>query len=121
MTRFPLLASGEEEAKGARTPPPVTEGGIMMPESVVTVGLRGDLSFAEADEASREIAAASPWVIVDLSKVEFMDCAGLSVLLRARSHYESLGGWLILASPGRTVLRLLDILEAWRHFLIWDI
>jgi anti-anti-sigma factor len=77
----------------------------------IFVELTGEVDIASADEAQAELdraiwAAPHSEVVVGLAHVTFMDCCGLSVLLRAR---KSLGDRLILRNPSPPVTRLLDL------------
>ena len=86
------------------------------------VELSGDVDIASAGRAQAEldraIAAASHGeVVVGLAGVTFMDCRGLSVLLRAR---EALGARLILRNPSQPVTRLLDLTELRDAFRMMD-
>jgi anti-sigma B factor antagonist len=73
-------------------------------QSVVRVAGELDLVTARPLEQflAEVLSAGSGWLVVDLALVTFMDCAGLSVMLRA--HEASLrrgGGLCLVAVPGR--------------------
>lgn len=88
------------------------------------VSLHGELDICEEPSARKSLAAAvavMPYVIIDLSGLLFMDCAGIRVLAGLHRTTEALGGWLVLATPRGTVLRLLEILGADELFLIWEL
>ena len=53
--------------------------------------------------------------MLDPSELIFMDCRGLSVLLRAHALAKRDGGGLRLAAVRAAPARLLDITGAWRH------
>ncbi|KDN87972.1 STAS domain-containing protein [Kitasatospora cheerisanensis] len=59
-------------------------------------------ALADALESHRE-------VVLDLSEVTFMDCAGLGALVRARNQADRSGRRLILCGAGRRVVRLLEL------------
>ena len=88
------------------------------------LALHGELDMLSQAHASDTLGYAVSLppsrVICDLEKLEFLDCAGLRVLLRTRKHCESLGGWLILSSPRGAVARMLHALGMDEHFLIWE-
>lgn len=73
--------------------------------STVTVALTGRLTF-EAQQEFRamlqELATtnASKWVI-DLLKLDFIDSAGLGLLLRAKAHAEKHGAAAALRTPSQ--------------------
>jgi len=48
-------------------------------------------------------------VMVDLSGLEFLSAAGLTVFLRADQALRGVGGWLVLTSPTRMARRVLGI------------
>ena len=56
-----------------------------------------------------QVAAGERRVVVDLSGLEFMDCAGLQELLHAHQTLLELGGSMALAGPGRVVARVLQL------------
>lgn len=79
------------------------------------VRLAGTLTSGSAGEVQDRIMrwlASSPdirVVAVDLESVEFMDSAGLGVLLAALRAVNDRGGGLTLVRPGRKVRMLLDM------------
>ncbi|GGL62444.1 hypothetical protein GCM10010129_02560 [Streptomyces fumigatiscleroticus] len=48
-------------------------------------------------------------IVVDLGQVTFMDCSGVNVLIDAHHAVHRAGGWLRLAVPAGTALRVLRI------------
>jgi anti-anti-sigma factor len=52
----------------------------------------------------------SPWLLLDLSGVSFMDCAGLRALLLTRRRAELRGGSVCLIAESPAVRRIIDIL-----------
>ena len=78
------------------------------------VALRGEFDVASSDTLSGELQEATSscpggTLVIDLTAVEFMDCAILGVLVQAHRHATGLGLRLVLVSPPRGVRRLLDI------------
>ena len=61
-----------------------------------------------------------PCIILDLGKLDFLDSAGLAVLIRARKRCDAAGGWLILSSPQGVVRKFLDVMHMDTEFLIWE-
>lgn len=54
-------------------------------------------------------AAGRPLMLgIDLSRVEFMDSAGLGALLACRKHVTALGGSLGLIAPRPLILRVIE-------------
>lgn len=77
--------------------------------------LNGELDLASApyleqvlDQLCRD---GYPEVVLDLSGLEFLSAAGLTVFLRADDQLRDTGGRLILNCPGRLVRRVLAITE----------
>ena len=56
--------------------------------------------------------------IVDLEGVEFIDSAGLGVLLGGRERAQSRNGDLVLVATGRSVVRVLELTGLTRVFEI---
>jgi anti-sigma B factor antagonist len=76
----------------------------------VVAALRGDLDAAAAPGAEAALVAAAaggPWVVADLTGVEFLDCTGLAALARVREQDLQAGGDLLLAAAPEQALRLL--------------
>lgn len=78
------------------------------------VGLHGELDVAGVPAlASQLIAAAAargPSVIMDLAGLDFIDCFGMGVLVRARKWARKSGGDVLLAAPQQHVRRLLRLM-----------
>ena len=55
-------------------------------------------------------------LVVDLSQVRFMDCCGLTALLRGEAHAHTRGARLRLTAPHPHVRRLLALTGLDRHF-----
>ncbi|MEU8516715.1 STAS domain-containing protein [Kitasatospora sp. NPDC048722] len=78
--------------------------------AVVTAS--GDLDLETACVPRRELTAAllaRREVVLDLSGVDFMDCAGPSALVHARNQADRPGARLVLRGAGARVLRLLEL------------
>lgn len=58
-------------------------------------------------------------VVLDLTDLDFCDCAGLSVLLRAHRSYVAEGGWLRLSGLKPTIYRTLRITKLTRLLLCY--
>jgi anti-anti-sigma factor len=71
--------------------------------------LEGELDLAAAPELRRRLEEAGGVVVIDLSRVTFIDSAVLKELLRARMEMAERGGRLVLAGVPRPVRRLLDL------------
>jgi anti-sigma B factor antagonist len=79
----------------------------------VTVALRGELDMSGTDRLQAAIDQAedppSGLLVLDLSRLDFIDSTGLEVLLRAARRAHDSGGRLIVARPSRYVRRLLEM------------
>ncbi|MFF4344380.1 STAS domain-containing protein [Kitasatospora sp. NPDC001540] len=81
-------------------------------ENPFLVRVRGEVDADTAPRTGRELARALAEhreVVLDLSEVTFMDCAGLRVLLAAGEQADRTGARLVLRGAGRPVTRLLEL------------
>lgn len=90
----------------------VTE--LFRPVGVSVVPVRGDLDIATAPRLRQvlvETQASNPGgkLVVDLSRVTFMDASGLSVLVAALKRAHLRGGELILRDPPPRIEQMLEI------------
>lgn len=68
---------------------------------VVTARIRNDLDAAAAPRVGRflrELVRPGSRVLLDMSDVAFLDCAGLSQILAAHRRAAAGGGWVRLTS-----------------------
>jgi len=75
---------------------------------VIVVSGEIDLASAPRVESAIDSFSGQP-VVLDLRKVEFMDSAGLKVLLNQRARLEESGGTLRLVVGEGAVVRLLEL------------
>lgn len=78
----------------------------------LVAALRGELDAADAGAfgaALAAAAAANPRIVVDLTRLEYIDCCALSMLARVRAQARGAGGDLLLAGPGPLVRRVLEL------------
>lgn len=77
------------------------------------VAVAGELDIASAPllawHLSELASRLRTRVVLDLAALDFCDCAGLSVLLRAHRRDAASGGWLRLCRPKPTIQRTLRI------------
>src|SRR5690349_21712281 len=81
-------------------------------DGFVVVVLRGDLDVtgaADAEAAVAALVALGQTLIIDISALDFMDCASLRALLRVQTLARRGGGDVVLATPQPHVLRLLAL------------
>ena len=110
----------EPEHEGLREPP-VT--GVERNGDTVVVSLAGELDLYNAEAVRsvllEECARRPERVVIDLSRVEFIDSTALGVLIEARTKLENRHGFL-LASPAVETRRALEISGLDRHFGLHD-
>ncbi len=86
---------------------------------VVVIHRRGEIDMASAGTVdvllSHAATAPTDRLIIDLSKVVFMDCAGLRPLLAARDR---LPGRMWIQHPSASVRLLLDVTGLWSIFTV---
>jgi anti-sigma B factor antagonist len=79
----------------------------------VVIGVSGELDLASSpaleDELERVTASATPLVIVDLRRLEFMDSTGLSVIVRAHQRATEAGQRFGVVKGPQQVQRLLSL------------
>jgi anti-sigma B factor antagonist len=79
----------------------------------VVVGICGECDASNAatlrDHLLGVLTRVSPWMVADLSRLEFLDCAGARVLVSTRRRAMLLGGALALAAPTAPTTRLLQL------------
>ena len=79
--------------------------------TVVWVGGEVDANAAVPlqDLLLRVMRAHSPWLMLDLSGISFMDCAGVRALLLTRQRAELRNGSMSLIAASAAVRRILDL------------
>ncbi len=87
---------------------------------VVTLTGEVDLHTAPALEQALEgaVGLGGTSVAVDLAEVTFIDSTTLEVLLRYHERFRGLGGWLVVVTDDRRVLRTFEITGLDRVFTI---
>jgi anti-sigma B factor antagonist len=81
-------------------------------DGYVVIALCGDLDIADAAGVAAALAAVvarEPEIIVDLARLEFIDCSGVAALARGRELARLAWGELRLAGPQHRVLRMLTL------------
>ena len=73
------------------------------------LALVGELDAAGVPELEARLARCDGDVVLDCSRLTFVDASGLSLFLRARIACETRGVTFTLVEPSRRVLRLLSI------------
>jgi anti-sigma B factor antagonist len=91
-------------------------------DPAVLVVLRGDLDLAGAPalrDALAPVVDDGARVVVDLQAVDFLDSAGLGILIGGRKRARAAGGDLALVCSSRAVLRPIEITGLDRSFAIY--
>lgn len=82
-------------------------------EAGTVVAAAGELDIASgpllAEHLGKLASSLRVRVVLDLVHLDFCDCAGLSVLLRAHYRFVEGGGWLRLSGTKPTILRTVSI------------
>jgi anti-anti-sigma factor len=86
--------------------------GIVMPEGHLTLG-DGDRDLL--DLVGRILASGRRHVVLDLAGVEYLDAAGLGMLIRCQRRVAGRGGRLILSGARSKVREILDLAEVAAH------
>lgn len=91
-------------------------------DGILTVGLEGELDVYSAGDLHnklRQVETGSTDVVIDLSRLEFIDCAGLHQLVEADRRARSRGGRVTLIRGPSKVHRLFALtgLEAEFQFV----
>jgi anti-sigma B factor antagonist len=103
---------GKRAAQSVAASPPAMEASLVNVGGQVTVTVRGEVDIATAGalwETLQRATAPRTALIVDLSGTLFIDSSGLDVLLRARRHLASVGSTIVLRSPHKHVIKILEI------------
>lgn len=78
-------------------------------DGITVLDLRGEVDYQSVGALSRALPPADPTtghrVVVDLSRVTFMDSSGVSALIAAHQATQAARGWLRLAGAAGAVLR----------------
>ncbi|MDJ0716929.1 MAG: STAS domain-containing protein [Prochloraceae cyanobacterium] len=94
-------------------------------QKIATIEPSGHISAANVNEFQRQlsdIARSHQYsaLLIDMSKVEFLDSAGLMVLVRAFREAQSLGRRLSICSVSPQVRIILELTQLDRVFEIFE-
>lgn len=114
-----MQQQGEQRPERARRlgdaiPPPTAHARTYRLGTLTVVELFGEIDLAVADAVEPHLAAAAqgpppPLVLIDLGAVEFIDCFGLSLLVRARRRISDRGGRVVMVCDDRATRKLLAL------------
>jgi len=78
-----------------------------------TVTVRGEVDFYTVDELraclEAAVASAPEQIVIDLSELDYIDSAGLGVLVSTLRRLRQMGADLVLQAPSAGTYRLLEI------------
>lgn len=112
----PDFSCPERGGAGRPLPSGQAAGPSAPSDSRIRVTVRGELDFDTGDQVRERLdealAASAGGVELDLSGLDFCDCAGLSVLLELRHRALGQGKTVTVRASNPTADRLLDLLGA---------
>jgi anti-anti-sigma factor len=86
---------------------------VIRKDTHVVISVAGEVDLLTSSDLrarlSEVLAAGDKRVILDLSGVTFLDCAGLGVLVAARNRAHEDGGAVCIAAPSPRVRRVVDL------------
>ncbi len=92
-------------------------------DGCVIVRIRGECDIATTpglrESLLGTLATQSARMVLDLSELDFLDCAGATVLMATARRATLLGGALALAAPAAQVARLLRLTGLDQHLAIF--
>lgn len=96
-----------------------------VPQGCTTVRLCGELDIASAPDLREQLLVlldrrTPSCLIVDLSRLEFIDSSGTAVLVNTDRRAKLLNCTLALVAPSPAVSRVLQISGLDQHFLIFE-
>jgi anti-anti-sigma factor len=99
---------------GDMIPPTTSHARTYRLGRTTVVELRGEIDLGSQEQVEPHLAAAAQGpeplsVVLDLSPVDFIDCFGLSLLVRARRRIVERGGRVGLVCDRRAIRKLLGL------------
>ncbi|MDL5198646.1 STAS domain-containing protein [Streptomyces sp. ALI-76-A] len=106
------MAEGEMADTGQAAQPARLSVVSTATDGIRVLTLAGEIDH-DTGQALRQALDASgaprPRIVVDLSRVTFMDSTGINIFVAAHRTLTDAGGWIRLAAPGESVMRTLQI------------
>ena len=89
---------------------------IGMDGDIVIMDLNGDLVASTAEELKTQVSKLNEknfrYVLVDISKINFMDSSGLGACMAVHKSLSEKNGLLVLAKPSEAVAKVFRITRA---------
>lgn len=88
------------------------------------VAISGEVDMFTSPDLRRELRrltrGAVKKIVVDLEGVGFMDSSGIATLVQGLKEARPFGGDLLLAAPGETVMRVLQLANLTKLFRVHE-
>ncbi|MGA5120900.1 STAS domain-containing protein [Streptomyces pseudogriseolus] len=81
-------------------------------DGIRVLTLTGEIDHHTGDQLRRALdgaGATEPRIVIDMRQVTFMDSTGINILIAAYRAVTKVGGWLRLAAPTDSVMRVLQL------------
>ncbi|MER6345063.1 STAS domain-containing protein [Streptomyces sp. NPDC001595] len=81
-------------------------------DGIRVLTLAGEIDHHTGDQLRPALdvtGTAQPRIVIDMRRVTFMDSSGINILIAAYQAVTEAGGWLRLAAPTDSVLRVLRL------------
>jgi anti-sigma B factor antagonist len=116
------MAAGSDSSRSDAVRPMPFSATRFVREDVVVLTVAGELEMATVPRFAQLAEDVPPGsrVVVDMGDLEFVDSAGLHVLLDLHRRSKQEGWELALARPPTAVMRLLRLLKLENRFAIRD-
>ena len=88
-----------------------------------TIALEGEIDAHTAPDLAARYVELSPGdgdIVIDMSKVDFMDSSGLRVIIELHQRAEQASRRLVLRAPSHSVARLIEVSGLNGHLHISD-
>jgi anti-sigma B factor antagonist len=120
MAKIEAQSRPSEDDASLRAQEPILRSAVVNDRDGLTVLLEGELDLSTGpglySELDRLVALAPHALVLDLSRLEFIDSTGVSVLNTTREHALARGVRFAIRSPSRAVERVLEVTALWELF-----
>lgn len=90
---------------------------------VRVVNVEGEVDIYTSTQLKQEItdilASGTKFVLLDLSKVEYLDSTGLGLLIGALKRLREIDGNLIIVNPSQRIVRVFEITGLYKIFKVY--